>query len=49
MNSARRCEGMNKEMEDIKKKIERNNMIIAALRVLKREKLKELKRLLDER
>ena len=40
---------MNKEMEDIKKKIERNNMIIAALRVLKREKLKELKRLLDER
>ena len=40
---------MNKEIEDIKKKIARNNMIIAALHVLKREKLKELKRLMDER
>ena len=49
MNSARRCESMNKEIEDIKKKIARNNMIIAALHVLKREKLKELKRLMDER
>ena len=49
MNSARRCEGMNKEIEDIKKKIAENELIIEALRVLKREKLKELKRLIDER
>ena len=49
MNSARRCESMNKEIQELKKKIERNNMIIAALHVLKREKLKELKRLMNER
>lgn len=40
---------MNKEIEDIKKKIAENELIIEVLRVLKREKLKELKRLLDER
>jgi hypothetical protein len=40
---------MNKEIQELKKKIERNNMIIAALNVLKREKLKELKRLMNER
>lgn len=40
---------MNKEIEDIKKKIARNNMIIPALHVLKKEKLKELKRLMNEK
>jgi len=49
VSSARRCVGMNKEIEDIKKKIAENELIIEALRVLKIEKLKELKRLIDER
>jgi hypothetical protein len=49
VSSARRCVDMNKEIEDIKKKIAENELIIEALRVLKREKLKELKRLIDEK
>jgi len=47
--SVRRCESVNKEIQELKKKIERNNMIIAALHVLKKEKLKELKRLMNEK
>jgi len=41
--------GVNKEIQELKNKLAENELIIEALRVLKIEKLKELKRLIDER